>query len=175
MTIQTGCGPLDRDALHVIRGPPERGESRGLGDVDGVGAHRLGGTKKSPRLAPGGAEATWKDGKPWDATRNLLGRPTREQKPRQSGEMQRPRGEHSTYGAISHHRSRGRRGRHHSNSSSRSQSSSSTTRRKSKWSLRKFTAASKDVKRLNPLKLIAASTLWCLDKDTLSVRTTMPS
>ena len=64
--------------------------------------------------------------------------------------------------------SRGRRCRRHCDSDSRSRSSSSTRRRRSKWSLKKFTVAGKEVKRLNPHELVAASTLWVMDQESLT-------
>ena len=70
----------------------------------------------------------------------------------------------------SRQQSRGRRCRRHCDSDSRSRSSSSTRRRRSKWSLKKFTVAGKEVKRLNPHELIAASTLWLAGQENLTCK-----
>ena len=66
---------------------------------------------------------------------------------------------HSTYGR-SRKRSRERRRRHRSSSGSSSRSAS--RRRKSKWALKKFTIAGKEVRKLNCYELIGATTLWAL-------------
>ena len=62
----------------------------------------------------------------------------------------------------SRHRSRGR-ARRRSTSDSRSRSSSSARRRKSKWSIRKHTMGSKNVKQLNAYELIGAFVRWFID------------
>ena len=73
---------------------------------------------------------------------------------------------HSTYGR-SRRRSRDRRRRHRSSSGSSSRSAS--RRRKSKWALKKYTIAGKEVRKLNCYELVGATTLWALGVKELTI------
>lgn len=80
-------------------------------------------------------------------------------------------GEHSTYGRTrSRQRSRECHRRHRSKSGSGSRSRSSSRRRRSKWSLKRFTVSSKEVRKLNAYELIEASSKWCLNIEDLTVK-----
>ena len=73
---------------------------------------------------------------------------------------------YSDYG-TSRRGSRERRRRRASDS--RSGSRSASRRRRSKWSLKKFTVAGKDVKKMNCYELISSTMLWALEIRELSV------
>lgn len=78
--------------------------------------------------------------------------------------------EYSSYGVVKpRHRSRTRR-RRQTPSDSRSRSSSSTRRLRSKWSLRRYAALGKDVKKMNCYELVTASIRWVLDIQGVTVK-----
>ena len=77
---------------------------------------------------------------------------------------------HSAYGTARARRHSRSRRCHRTPSGSRSRSSSAERRRRSKWSLKRFTISSKEVKKLNAYELLGAAISWCLDIPDLTTK-----
>ena len=76
-------------------------------------------------------------------------------------------GGYSTYGRS---RRRSREERRHRHTSSSSSSGSTERKRCSKWSLKRYTLARKDVRKLNCHELVCATTAWALDIPEMSIK-----
>ena len=77
---------------------------------------------------------------------------------------------HSAYGTARARRHSRSRRCHRSPSGSRSRSSSTERRRRSKWTLKRYTVGSKDVKKLNAYELLGAAISWCMDIPDLTTK-----